>query len=648
MKSQKIARIRAACSAEYQEFVSGVQDTVKGVILPILIDSYETAGVCGAADFLRDRQTFERRLTHEGIKFATTTLPKFFDSVLQELETGVQHYPGFKLGKDGRPVFLRKLTSLAFSVDGAGQARGLSSLYQIAYAFKKLKGPYQFDVLLKHAEDFVKVDKEIANLSIFSDPLLKEPLLHARRLITKLFSGLTLSEVTTPHPGPGATNTPVEKYMRYQPHVLYENVNDVFDYQEWFYSHPWDVVDSSKHFLSMYKNRKGHSSARFKHVHKTVGKPRGICIEENEMQWFQQGLKDTLVNWIETHPLTRGYVNFTSQGINRTLASQSSETQDYATIDMSDASDRVLKCLVLYLFKETEIFDALAALSTPVITFPVEYDMKDLECSKFAPMGSGLCFPIMAIVHWALIHGIMHNRMTQAIPLYVYGDDIVLPSRCVKAVYNMLPRFGMKINKNKSFYRSHFRESCGLHAYKGVEITPVFFKKIPTSTQPNTPDLLTYIAQERDLFKKGYVKTAEWLRIMSGVSLPFVLNGCGLLGWLRDDPSVCTDISFHAYKKRYNVDHQAWEYKVRLVRTRLSEVPPLSESRGYLRKMVHRVRSDAQIVDGCPEDTIVFWGWTRLTVRCKQDLSIRKRIDDLLRVVEHHTSSEGTSEESAT
>lgn len=637
MKSQQLARLRAACSAEYLEFVSEVQGTIAEMIPLLLSDCYNTAGVCGAADYHRDLECLRRRTHHEGIKFTTSTLPKLFDAIVCELESGIQHYPGFSLGKDGRPVFLRKLTSLVFSEDSSDSARGLSSLYQMTYAFKKLKGPYQFPVLLKHVEDFVKVDKEIGNLDIFKDPLLREVLSHARRLVTKLFRGINLDMITTPHPGPGATNTPVEKNLRYKPHVLYKNVDDVFDYQEWFHSHPWDVINQTKRFLQLKKAAKTHSTARFKHVHKTVGKPRGICIEENEMQWFQQGLKDLLVNWIERHPLTKGYVNFKRQGINQQLALQSSVDRLLATIDMSDASDRILRCLVLYLFSDTELFDALAALSTPIITFPPLYEQEDLQCNKYAPMGSGLCFPTMAVAHWALIHGILHNSKSAAPPVYVYGDDIILPSISAKAVFNMLPRFGMKLNKTKSFYRSHFRESCGLHAYKGVEITPIFIKKVPTSTQLNTPDLLTIIAQERDLYKKGFCGTAEWLRLKVSENLPYVLTDTGLLGWIRDDPRECSAVCAHSTKKRYNTDHQAWEYKVRLVRARTEVLPPLDEHEGYLRKMVHRVKLDASKVDGCPIDHVIYWGWTRLTVPILCDTRLRKYIDESLNVVEHHT-----------
>ena len=106
-----------------------------------------------------------------------------------------------------------------------------------------------------------------------------------------------------------------------------------------------------------------------------------------------------------------------------------------------------------------------------------------LKAQKFAPMGSGVCFPVMGLVHWALITALVFNStMPKAHELstqvYVYGDDIIVPSECAQLVYKYLPRFGMKINKDKSFVASHFRESCGCHAYKGFDITPAFFKKV--------------------------------------------------------------------------------------------------------------------------------------------------------------------------
>ena len=62
-------------------------------------------------------------------------------------------------------------------------------------------------------------------------------------------------------------------------------------------------------------------------------------------------------------------------------------------------------------------------------------------------------------------------------PPVVYGDDIAVDSRTTDCVISTLSRLGFTVNRSKSFTGSQsFRESCGVFAFEGHDVTPVMFR----------------------------------------------------------------------------------------------------------------------------------------------------------------------------
>ena len=381
-----------------------------------------------------------------------------------------------------------------------------------------------------------------------------------------------------PKPGSGATNTPLDYHMRFQPHVIYGQLADTFQYPLWFYTNALDFKANVETYFNL--ARLEYPKSRLKFIHKYVGKPRGICIEENETQWCQQAVKGLLYKHIESHPMTKGYINFTDQKVNQLLAITSSADRSMSTIDMSEASDRISRNLVFSLFRDTSLLRYLDAVSTRIISFPEEVRGGELLVNKFAPMGSAVCFPIMAVVHWALCKAIVQLAMpgdTRKLSkrIYVYGDDIILPSECAETIFEFLPHFGMKLNKEKSFFSSHFRESCGVHAYKGHDITPVYNNYTLTNkSKRDSTCLLSLIAKEALYHQKGYSATAavvrDRIRDVYG-PVPFGAPSSKLLCFKRTEEfDRC--ISQYGYAPtRYNVDLQTYEMRVRCVVPRLEQ-----------------------------------------------------------------------------
>jgi hypothetical protein len=59
---------------------------------------------------------------------------------------------------------------------------------------------------------------------------------------------------------------------------------------------------------------------------------------------------------------------------------------------------------------------------------------------------------------------------------FVFGDDILVPTAIAPSVMEDLETFGLRVNRLKTFVHGHFRESCGVDAFNGINVTPVRWK----------------------------------------------------------------------------------------------------------------------------------------------------------------------------
>lgn len=578
---------------------------VETILIAIITDAFQTLPLYKLADFQHDVSCVKRRLKAEGLSFATKTITCLSQGLFDHLEGRVCVFPTFKLWDRKHPVFLKGLfvhamgLSLQSRDDHDFRAGYIRAIYQFSSVFKKLKGPYKKSVLAKQYADFVKVDESLSwPLAESEVPILRR----ARYLCSRFIEGLEpLSGYAVPRPGPGATNTPTKKYERYEPRVLYRQVNDVLDYRDWFYVSSFDACIDAPSYKRLLKNSKDAPTSRFKFVPKTWAKARGICIEEFEVQWIQQGLRRMITKHINDHPLYKKRIVLHKQAVNAELALYGSRWRSFATLDMSEASDRVSRSLVQYLFQDNEeLVDALMALSTRYIVPPKESSTQELlSTNKFAPMGSALCFPIMSLVHMMLIRAIIQLSSVQnphllSTQVYVYGDDIVLPSACVQAVYDWLPRFGMKLNETKSFYQSHFRESCGTHAYYGHDITPIFIREIPKHWQGNAIKSLVeteYLFHKNEWFSVARTIRDSLIRC-SKVINRYVPCTSNVVGFKRnyDDEYVPGGMRFLKYspKVKYNGDLQLKYRREWVFHSITSEVGLSSDYHAYLRWYAER------------------------------------------------------------
>lgn len=244
---------------------------------------------------------------------------------------------------------------------------------------------------------------------------------------------------------------------------------------------------------------------RLKFVPKDVTKSRSICMEPISRMYFQQEVMRWLVQSFA--PWTNKIIRLRDQTWNQRFALAGSENSSCDTVDLSAASDRVHVDLVRAVFPKKTLFYLLGTRTDKVST-----PDGTVALNKFAPMGSALCFPVQSILFtaitvlgyvmqhngaqpgevpsedWDELHDIrsflrtMHevpeqSRQRLLLPR-VYGDDIICDKRATDYVLRLLEQCGLKVNHDKTFMgeSSPIRESCGIFAYDGEDITPMLFR----------------------------------------------------------------------------------------------------------------------------------------------------------------------------
>lgn len=541
------------------------------LFLASLNDVASIAPAYPKSEYRRDAREIERRAGHEGIQFLTRTLPSLAKAVDKALSNGTAlSVDGFKRRKDSQvPLFMGWLIEQIFDDQGneRSDASGamLMLLRQVLYFAYKLELPLDEKQCDEVIRTFKSTDADLPDQVVGQSAACDWIIRTGRGLIVQVLGGTDPMENLHPHHGPGAVSTREKSWQKRHFWRYYHGLHSVFCFAEHFvYNLAHLSLDYVTDLGTLSLEEFPEGTAKVVLVPKDSRGPRLISCEPLEYQWIQQGLKDTMVQTIESHPLTAGRVNFASQQINRDLALQASKDGLMVTLDMKDASDRVSKVLVEHLFPDTWTRALLGARTTATILPCGER----VELKKFAPMGSATCFPVEAIVFWALsVASIMYTRpditrREAASSVYVYGDDIICSKKDHLAILQYLPQFGLRFNEGKCCTSRSFRESCGWDAYHGTLVTPLRLKKRWSRHLVDTR-LESWVALANNLNDKGLYHMAECVRSLTGLAhkLPY-----------SDKPSSEAILCFcdnrktarqlnrnQSLRRRYNKHLQRWE-----------------------------------------------------------------------------------------
>jgi hypothetical protein len=491
------------------------------LIAAVLRDVHNAHGtVFNTTDLRNTINLVKRRYRAEGLSFLTKTLPKLGKAFDKAIAGGAPLHAsdvGFNKKRiretdwdaAGMPVsenlvevelpnFLWEFTSRVLSSEGSILRDPCSSsvkvVRQVCYLFYKYKLPYTDEQEHAVVSAFEKTESDLkttdARLEEIQDRVLVsytprpelpdkgDPALdithEARRLLYRLFASFDPTDITPRH-GPGMVATKQRLWGKFVWTNVSSQITDVYPFDAYFCASLGHVCDRWKGFGSITEKS---LPAKVLLVPKDSRGPRLISCEPVDYQWIQQGLGTAIVKHVEGHYLTRENVRFTDQTPNRTVALLGSTDGAYSTLDLNEASDRVSLSLVRLLFPE-KLCSYLEACRTASTTLP---DGRVLPLRKFAPMGSCLCFPVLSLVVWSLLTAGANDTYTRE-RIYVYGDDVIVPTAYAMNAMNILESFGLKINRDKSCTGGLFRESCGMDAFKGVDVTPVRIRTVWSSVR---------------------------------------------------------------------------------------------------------------------------------------------------------------------
>lgn len=517
-----------------------------------LATSYRYRSLVDARDILECRS----RTESEGLSFLTTVLPRIGKALDKfHATTAWEPVVGFKSDDSGFPLFLGVAIKLALR----GDSLAVDCVRQLTLIFYKLEVQYDKEVVAKFLSDFKKVDSDLADLFLNDNPERDRLVKGMKALIGRVLANADPLDIR-PYHGSGSTACRTPNYEKWHKLRYYEQLDSVFSYSDYFFYNPSHLVDE---LGKLEESEYCRPYARVVLVPKDSRGPRIISCEPAELLYIQQGLMGKLYEVLETHDLTRGFVNFTNQQVNRKLAHLSSITGDMATMDLSEASDRVSLELVKKVFPPRWVEALIASRSTHT-QLP---DESIVELNKFAPMGSSCCFPVEALVFWACATLQIQKQWNQlptrkrglSYPeVYVYGDDIIVGSEYIGAAMSGLEAIGLKVNREKTYCSGPFRESCGGDYHNGMDVTPVRIRK-------NLDSVSTDVWTGADLANSFIAKFGELdgLRITrvieQSLDCQFPRTELPIPGTLRISPSASNDVLF---RRRWHVGLQRFEYRV--------------------------------------------------------------------------------------
>lgn len=525
----------------------------------------------------RDLKTIRDRTENEGLSFLTITLPSFARGLEQSLEAkkaSPDLFPAFKHGKGSLPVFLRGLTEKIFDLRTGvlldeASVTAIFLVRQVSCLYKKVLVPCTEARIASSMQRYSVLDDSIRSFSTTdSDRFAFLFGKLADRMCSELFGNFSVESLVPRH-GPGATAQGLRNNQKFLDYVWPSRLGRVFqpDVFRFFNLNHWlEERDRLEE-----QSPREELPVRVVPVPKTLKAPRIIAIEPVCMQYAQQSVASYIVQRLESHPLTKGSLNFSDQSVNAKLALTSSRDLKMGTIDLSDASDLVSSKLVWRMLKSVPLLrKAVFACRSTRADIP---GVGIKAIAKFASMGSALCFPIESMVFYIIAAcAALDSRGTHRVPkrfnslvrdIRVYGDDIIVPTHLVESTKRWLEALGLKVNMNKTFYRGSFRESCGVDAYNGHDVTPCYVRSLLPSSISETSGIVSTVSLSNQMFLKGFWKTSAYLK-------KYVEKMTGALPVVRRPIAGLHFITYSGFagNVRWNIDRHSHDVRTLVISQR--------------------------------------------------------------------------------
>ncbi len=485
-----------------------------------------------------DKETVMSRSESEGSSFLTITLPNFgkdFEKSLDQGEVSLGSFCGWKVARGSRlPLFLGGFLSLIFDRTSGRlldepDIDAILAVRQLTLMYGKILLPCSDERVKKAIDGYVDCEQEVRRSDADRSSSIEEEF----RKASLVLWGTVLQAVDedvyygriVPRHGPGITADRLVGNHKFDQSEWTERLDRVFPAGDFIFPSPRYHQEylPSVRFLEPGAER----PVKVITVPKTLKTPRIIAVEPTCMQYTQQGLMAKFCEYIESpyigvrdnHNRGFGVVGFTRQTPNQRMAKEGSRKGNLATLDLSEASDRVSNQLVRLLLDNfpnvAEGVDASRSRTADVPGHGL------IRLAKFASMGSALTFPIEAMVFSTICfigiaRGLSRSVDAELVEEFrssvrVYGDDIIVPVRFVHPVLQSLEAFGFKVNQNKSFWTGKFRESCGKEYYDGEDVSVHRVRREFPSGRGHVAEIVSMQALRNDMYMSGLWGSAAFL-----------------------------------------------------------------------------------------------------------------------------------------
>jgi len=477
----------------------------------------------------RSLQVVENRYKHEGISFLSISLPAMHDDFIEAVSAG--RWLGSRLFgvKKGSPVFMREFLQLVFNFGAAGchlkegqtAIEAVVVIRQCLLLFKKQKALPSESRKRKAVESFFETERELRYRrneirNAWSDDHDRINMILFGGLYSGVEDDIRVGAYMFKH-GPGSVAEAVYGVRKYA--VARSTWTHRLDK-----ALPYDEVcfTNSRHWASLVDSQLPLSpgaelAMRVILVPKTQKTPRIIAADQTVNQFVQQGVHSSLLKGVKRNDILRSSIDWTNQERQKILAHLGSVDGSLATLDLSEASDRVHVSLVARMLKHHRLLrDVVFACRTT----RADFSGRSIFLEKFAPMGSALCFPFETMVFTIIVVRAVLRAWGQPVTrrnvinalrnVSLYGDDIIVPTETAILVMHDLESFGLKVNYRKSFWTGEFRESCGGDYFRGVDVTPVYLRyNLLDENDPRS--LAATISSQNQFFDKCWFEVADYL-----------------------------------------------------------------------------------------------------------------------------------------
>lgn len=518
----------------------------------LLADAGRQCGVSTAMDL----NTIRGRVDHEGLSFLTITLPEFakgLEEALERSSVAVDMFPAFKSKGHALPLLFRGLMLQVFDQHGSllpkPSTDAIRNIRLLSLFFGKLGDRCSPERELAAFDAYVQCEQDLHSLSL--DPRFLEDFEYVASrlwsgLFTRLDNAIWRGDVLPKH-GNGSTADRLRGNAKYNQREWPIRSTRSFPW--------WDFLVPSSSFLTEECDELvdllepgAERPVKVISVPKTQKTPRIIAMEPTCMQYMQQGLLEQFVKAISEDYFANHLIRFDDQTPNQALARLGSVSGALATLDLSEASDRVSWQLVKVMLSRHRVLrDAIEDCRSTRADVPGH---GVITLAKFASMGSAVCFPVEALVFCTIVMtAIARSSENRGVPLStvikqsvgqvrVYGDDIIVPSRYAPSVVSLLETSGLKVNRRKSFWTGRFRESCGKDFYAGVDVSVVRCRDYLPRSRSESNRVVSAVSLRNQLAGWGYDEAVDYLdrRITAVIPFPWIKSvDSPVLG--RVDPS---------------------------------------------------------------------------------------------------------------